>query len=260
MSTTRVTATRYCCQICGKSFRASEVVSGDVLHGPLQEKICADYPHWSDTDYICLADLNRLRQEFFADNMKTEHGELDTLQQEVMDSIQANESIVKNLNATFAEKLTFGQRIADKVAEFGGSWSFIIIFIVVLIVWMGLNSIPFLYHRMLKNPFDLYPFMALNLVLSCIAALQAPVIMMSQNRQEAKDRLRAEQDFRTNLKAELEIRTLHAKMDELITHQWQRLLDIQQVQMDMMEEMTSHHRWERDHSAGKTKEQLSVAK
>jgi uncharacterized membrane protein len=189
-------------------------------------------------------DLKRFRRDFFEENMKTEHGELDTLQQEVLDSIQANESIVKNLNSEFADKLTFGQRIADKVAEFGGSWSFIIIFLGILFIWMGLNSIPLLYHQLLKNPFDIYPFMALNLVLSCIAALQAPVIMMSQNRQEAKDRMRSEEDFRTNLKAELEIRTLHAKMDELISHQWQRLLDIQQVQMDMMEEMTNHHAWE----------------
>ncbi len=241
-------APQFCCQICGKSFRSSEVVPGDVLHGPLLEKIRADHPNWTDDGCICLPDLNRLRQEFVADSMKSEHGELDSLQQQVLDSIAQNESIVKNLNSEFAGKLSFGERVSDKVAEFGGSWAFIIMFVVIIVVWMSVNSIPLLMHR----PFDIYPFMALNLVLSCIAALQAPVIMMSQNRQEAKDRLRAEQDFTTNLKAELEIRTLHAKMDELITHQWQRLLDIQQVQMDMMEEMTNHHAWEEQRDSAKT--------
>ena len=249
MAKASASSTQYCCQICGKSFRAADVVPGDVLHGPLVEKIKATHPNWAETGCICLGDLKQIRRDFIEANMKDEHGDLDTLQKQVMQSIQDNESIVKNLNSEFAEKLTFGQRIADKVAEFGGSWAFIIIFLSILFVWMGLNSIPLIEHLLLNKPFDEYPFMALNLVLSCVAALQAPVIMMSQNRQESKDRLRAEQDFRTNLKAELEIRTLHAKMDELITHQWQRLLDIQQVQMEMMEEMTSHHEWEEQREA-----------
>ena len=130
------------------------------------------------------------------------------------------------------------------MAEFGGSWRFIIIFGVILFIWIVINAAV-----LMNKGFDPYPFILLNLILSCIASIQAPVIMMSQNRQEAKDRLRSEQDFRTNLKAEMEIRILHAKIDELLTHQWQRLLEIQQIEMGMMEELTTHHTWEKERGA-----------
>jgi len=220
------------CQICGKSFRPAEVVSGILLHNGLVGIIRAEHPEWTENSSICLEDLHRFRREFLKANLTAGQGELTELQKEVLRSIQENESVVKDLNAEFASKLSFGDRLADKVASFGGSWKFIISFGSVLFCWILLNSIA-----LLRHPFDPFPFILLNLVLSCVAAIQAPVIMMSQNRQEVKDRLRAEQDFRTNLKAELEIRTLHAKVDELITHQWQRLLEIQQLQMDMMEEI-----------------------
>ncbi len=118
------------------------------------------------------------------------------------------------------------------MAEFGGSWRFIIYFAVVLVVWITFNSV-----ELLSRPFDPFPYILLNLVLSCLAAIQAPVILMSQNRQEAKDRLRGEHDYRVNLKAELEIRLLHEKLDLLLTHQWQKLLEIQRIQMDLMEDM-----------------------
>ncbi len=134
----------------------------------------------------------------------------------------------------FAQKLTFGEALADKIAEFGGSWKFIIIFMVILGVWIVLNSLLFF----LKS-FDPYPFILLNLLLSCLAALQAPVIMMSQNPQEAKDRLRSENDYRVNLKAELEIRHLHEKIDHLLSRQWERLVEIQQLQIDLMSELTT---------------------
>lgn len=121
--------------------------------------------------------------------------------------------------------------MADRVADFGGSWRFVIIFGAVLLVWVAINSAVLLWR-----PFDPYPFILLNLILSCLAAVQAPVIMMSQNRQESKDRMRGEQDYRVNLRAELEIRHLHAKMDELMSHQWQRLMEIQEIQMEFMQQ------------------------
>jgi len=223
------------CRVCGKSFRPAEMVSGKLLHNGMVAIIRAAQPEWTEESYICLEDLHRFRRDFLEASLVTEQGELSDLQKDVLKSIQENESVVKDLNAEFASKLSFGDRLADQVASFGGSWKFIITFGSVIFCWILINSIA-LFHR----PFDPFPFILLNLVLSCVAAIQAPVIMMSQNRQEEKDRLRAEQDFRTNLKAELEIRTLHAKIDELITHQWQRLLEIQQLQMDMMEEIISH--------------------
>jgi len=137
------------------------------------------------------------------------------------------------MNTEFDQPLTFGQRLADRVADFGGSWRFIIFFFVTLMVWVAINSTLIVLH-----PFDPYPFIFLNLMLSCIAAIQAPVIMMSQNRQEERDRLRAEYDYRVNLKAELEVRQMHEKkMDHLLLYQWQRLLEIQQIQTELMQEV-----------------------
>jgi uncharacterized membrane protein len=133
----------------------------------------------------------------------------------------------------FEEKRTLGQRLADRLAAFGGSWKFILIFMSILFGWIILNSIILITRR-----FDPFPFILLNLVLSCLAALQAPVIMMSQNRQEAKDRLRAQHDYQINLKAEIEIRSLHEKIDHLIFKQWQRLLEIQEIQTELMAELS----------------------
>ena len=118
--------------------------------------------------------------------------------------------VSRNLNEEEEELLTFGERIADRVATFGGSWTFIIAFAVILVTWMGGNAILLAAH-----PFDPYPFILLNLVLSALAALQAPVIMMSQNRQATKDRLKADLDYQVNLKAELEVAQLHGKIDRI---------------------------------------------
>ena len=128
------------------------------------------------------------------------------------------------------EEETFGERVADNVASFGGSWTFIIAFAVVLVVYSSTNVL--LRHR----AWDPYPFILLNLFLSMLAAIQAPIIMMSQKRQEAKDRLRSENDYRVNLKAELEIRHLHEKMDHILTRQWERLAEIQQIQLEIMQD------------------------
>jgi uncharacterized membrane protein len=127
-----------------------------------------------------------------------------------------------------------GQRVADKVATFGGSWTFILSFLAFLLLWIAANA-----FILMNKGFDPYPFILLNLILSCLAALQAPVIMMSQNRQEEKDRERARNDYMVNLKSELEIRLLHEKLDHLILHQEQSLIEIQRVQIDMMNDILS---------------------
>ena len=137
----------------------------------------------------------------------------------------------RNLNQVFEERLTFGQKLADRVGAVGGSWGFIAGFAAFLIGWATLNGVILARHAL-----DPYPFMFLNLMLSMLAAFQAPIIMMSQNRQEAKDRLRSENDFRVNLKAELEIRHLHEKIDHILTRQWERLAEIQQIQLEMMQD------------------------
>ncbi len=151
---------------------------------------------------------------------------------DVLESIQRHETLSSNVDAEFDKDLTLGEKMADGLATFGGSWRFLIIFGALLLAWIALNSVV-----LLMRPFDPYPFILLNLVLSCLAAIQAPVIMMSQNRQESKDRLRSQHDYRVNLKAELEIRQLHDKIDHLLSHQWERLVEIQQIQIDLLSEL-----------------------
>lgn len=155
---------------------------------------------------------------------------LGELQRRLLHGVLARTPVARDPNEVFDAESTLGDRVADRVARFGGSWTFIGIFGVIILGWMALNEES-------ASPFDPYPFILLNLVLSCLAALQAPVIMMSQNRQEAKDRVRSEHDYKVNLKAELEIRHLHEKMDHLLKQQAQRLLEIQQIQIELLEEV-----------------------
>lgn len=222
---------REVCPVCLKEKYLSQMVSMSHLQKPLRNAIERDHPEIPSDGYVCLADLNRLRAKYVDSLIQDEIGELSRLDREVAQSIVTQETMAQNLNDQFSEKLTFGDRIADQVASFGGSWKFIIFFGFFIIIWIIVNSI-----FLLTTHFDPYPFILLNLILSCLAALQAPVIMMSQNRQEAKDRLRSEHDYKTNLKAELEIRILNEKLDHLMSHQIQSLMETQQILFDMIEE------------------------
>jgi len=159
--------------------------------------------------------------------------QLSFVEQHVIKAILEGAGITKNTNKVFSDQMTFGQRVADRVASFGGSWTFILIFLSLLISWVAINSF------ILSQPqvFDPYPYILLNLFLSMIAALQAPVIMMSQNRQAARDRLEATNDYQVNLKAELEILELHHKMDSLREEQWVQLVALQTQQIAMLQEL-----------------------
>jgi uncharacterized membrane protein len=205
---------------------------GEVVRSAIIETIQKRNPGWSPEQMICVDCLDLFRSEYIEDALKEEVGELTQLEHEVIQAMKEQETLTQNVNLTFEKSITFGQRIADHVASFGGSWTFIGAFSLVLVVWIGLNAAAFLIR-----PFDPYPYILLNLILSCLAAIQAPIIMMSQNRMEARDRLRSENDYQVNLKAELEIRHLHEKLDVLLKHQWQKLLEIQQIQMDFMKEL-----------------------
>jgi uncharacterized membrane protein len=221
------------CQICREPKRRSEVVPAELVRAPLVSLIKKTYPDWSSEGFICVSDLNRFRAQYVREVLETEKGELSSLERKVMESLKEEELLSKNINVEFEQKLTLGDRMADRLAEYAGSWRFITVFFGLLLAWIVLNSFLLLFR-----PFDPYPFILLNLVLSCLAAIQAPIIMMSQNRQESKDRLRAEHDYLVNLKAELEIRHLHEKLDHLLMNQWQRLLEIQEIQMELMGELT----------------------
>jgi uncharacterized membrane protein len=164
--------------------------------------------------------------------LQDEIGELSALDHEVIESLQQHEILSSDISKQFETKLTFGERLSDRIASFGGSWKFLITFFSILVVWIIINGVLLMIHA-----FDPYPFILLNLILSCLAAVQAPVIMMSQNRVEARDRLRAENDYKVNLKAELEIRHLHEKIDHLLRGQYNRLFEIQQIQIELLEEI-----------------------
>jgi uncharacterized membrane protein len=151
------------------------------------------------------------------------------IEKELRDKIHRGERVSKNTHVIHLEQLTFGQRVSDKLADIAGSWAFISAFGVVLGVWVLLNTVALIHH------WDKYPYILLNLILSMLAAIQAPVIMMSQNRQEDRDRVRAEHDYEVNLKAEMEIQELHTKLDALRKGQWEDLLAIQKHQLDILE-------------------------
>ena len=179
------------------------------------------------------------------DVLEDEIGELSALDQEVVDSLQEHEILSENIGKEFEKELTFGERLSDHIASFGGSWTFIIVFFAVLMIWIVINGI-FLATR----AFDPYPFILMNLILSCLAAIQAPIIMMSQNRAEARDRARAENDYKVNLKAELEIRHLHEKIDHLLSKQYNRLFEIQQIQIELLEDLGQKRRAGKSSSTG----------
>jgi uncharacterized membrane protein len=231
----------FLCQICKGQKKLSEVIPAELVREAVAETIRKTYPDWSSSGFICISDLNQFRANYVKNVLEKEKGEISTIEEQVIRSVKENELLSKNINTEFEQKLTFGERLADKIADFGGSWNFIVIFGGVLLLWVAVNSMI-----IISRPFDPYPFILLNLVLSCLAAIQAPVILMSQNRQESRDRLRSEHDYLINLKAELEIRHLHEKIDHLLMNQWQRLLEIQQIQVELMEERA--HKTALEHS------------
>ena len=222
------------CFNCKQLFPLETMISKELIHPPVAELILKRLPDWTPGKMLCPDCLHLFRSEYVEDALEDEKGELSRLDREVLQSLKEQETVTENLNLAFEKDLTTGQYIADRVAAFGGSWIFIIFFFVVLVLWMAVNSTFFL-----ASPFDPYPFILLNLVLSCLAALQAPIIMMSQNRLEARDRLRSEHDYQVNLKAEPEIRQLHEKLDVLLKHQWHKLLEVQQLQLDLMREIAA---------------------
>ncbi|WP_205749449.1 DUF1003 domain-containing protein [Aquirufa rosea] len=210
------------------------MVKGSNIQEGILQLIQKDYPNFSDENYLSITELNIFRQIYLSDFLKKETGELSALEQSVKKNKAEHHLITQAVDMDENSELTLGQKIADQVATFGGSWSFIISFFIFLAIWIITNVFLFL-----NKGFDPYPFILLNLILSCIASLQAPVIMMSQNRQEERDRERSKKDYLINLKSELEIRLLNEKIDHLMTHQQQELLEIQNIQVEMLNEITN---------------------
>lgn len=220
------------CQICGKDETKTEIIPSIIVRPSVANLIRIKHPEWSEKGFICKDDLQKYRKEYLLKLISDEKGELTHLEEDIINKLTEYESISSNIEKEFISNLTFGQKLSDNIAAFGGSWRFIIIFGLIIILWISTNT-----YLLLTKPFDPYPYILLNLLLSCLAALQAPVIMMSQNRQESRDRNRAEEDYKINLKSELELRQLHQKVDHLLIQQWQRMAEIQELQLEMLEEI-----------------------
>lgn len=215
--------------VTGQQLKRRDAVNIENMRPALVDFMRQFHPDIPHQGYLSRKLIEKYRSRFISDLLREERGELSVLENEVIESLESHDTLAENIEDDYEEKRSLGDRVADSVAIFGGSWTFIISFCAFLAVWMAINLI-----LGEKEAFDAYPFILLNLVLSTIAALQAPVIMMSQRRQEQKDRLRALNDYKVNLKAELEIRHLHEKVDHLLNRQWERLTEIQQIQIEMM--------------------------
>ena len=214
-----------------QEFPISDKISGKSIRHTILNYIQKEHPDFTTDQYLSVSELNYYREKYIADYLVKEVGELNELEKSVLTSVTGKTTLTDKIDDE-VQTFTFGQKIADKVASFGGSWKFIILFGTFILIWISFNV-----YWLANKGFDPYPFILLNLILSCLAALQAPVIMMSQNRQEEKDRERSKKDYMINLKSELEIRILHEKVDHLIMHQQQELLEIQKVQIEMMNDI-----------------------
>ena len=233
------------CSLCKTIVDTRTLASPQKLEPPLLEIIRRERPDWEAKRGICRNCLEQYRAKKFVGYLEQEYEKISEMEKSLVTQIARRGRVSKMINTEFEAAMTFGQHVADKVARFGGSWTFIMIFGGVLLTWMGINT-----WVLVSRPFDPFPFILLNLVLSTIAALQAPVIMMSQNRQAEKDRLQANQDYQINLMAEIEIRDLHDKLDGLRFKQWHELWHMQKRQLELLE----HLHKELSHPGEKTTE------
>ncbi len=218
--------------ISKKEIPNGEEVRGKDIREGIFDLITSKFQDFSLESFISNDELNRYRRLYLTSLITEEKGELAIIDNDVMSAIKNNAILSENIQDEMEAELTFQQRLADKIAEFGGSWVFIITFFSFILVWMILNI-----WILTTGPFDPFPFILLNLILSCLAAIQAPIIMMSQNRKEQKDRKRSEYDYKINLKAELEIKLLSEKIDHLLVHHNKKLLEIQELQTDYLEDL-----------------------
>lgn len=208
-----------------------EEVQGEDIRVGIFSLIQQKYPGFTTKHYISIDELNLYRRLHLTSPAFQQKGTV--IDEEVVTAFKNNAILSENIHDEVVSKLTVGQKLADKIAVFGGSWTFIIAFFVFILLWIGINI-----WLLSSKAFDPFPFILLNLILSCLAAIQAPIIMMSQNRQEQKDRQRAEHDYQINLKAELEIQFLSEKIDQVLILQNKKLLELQEQQMDYLKELT----------------------
>jgi len=220
------------CSLCAAPVDGRSLRSPQKLENRIIDLIKQDRPDWEANRGICPNCLEQYRAKKFVGYLEAEYQKLSDIEHAVVSKITRRGRVSRVVHQDFDASMTFGERVADKVAQFGGSWPFIGLFGAILVIWMLINT-----WLLARHPFDPYPFILLNLVLSTLAAIQAPVIMMSQNRQAHKDRMQAQQDYEINLMAEIEIRDLHDKMDSLRFKQWHELWHIHKRQIELLEHL-----------------------
>jgi uncharacterized membrane protein len=227
------TSATFISDLSRKEFPLADKISGRIIRNPILTLMKKDFPEFTKDQSLAVKELNVYREKYISEYLSNEIEDLSELKEKIARELKEEDTTVSRVEEE-VDMRTFGQFVADKVADFGGSWKFIILFGIFILFWISANI-----YILANKGFDPYPFILLNLILSCIAALQAPVIMMSQNRQEEKDRDRARKDYLINLKSELEIRMLHEKIDHLIQHQQEELIEIQKIQIEMMNDILS---------------------
>lgn len=220
--------------LSGRRFPVDEKIEGRMVLRSVMEMIRHDFPHFTPAHFLSLNELNTYRERYIACVLDQEGTTLSAIEQKVietMDDPETADNLRANVRDCQADRRL--DRFADRVAAFGGSWTFIVIFLVFLLGWIVLNTLWFI-HKKVVDP---YPFVLLNLILSYLAGLQAPLIMMSQNRHSDRDRRRAKEDYLINLKSEMEVRTLHEKLDHLIVNQQKNLIEAQKFQIDLLADL-----------------------
>lgn len=236
------------CQICNKSKPLKEVLPADMVRLSMVTIIKEVHNVWDESGFICKDDLNEFRESFVERIFDKEKNELSDVEKEVVKNIKEQDIITQNLYEQYNKELSRWDKASDTIASFGGSWKFIGFFFAFMAIWMILNGVMAIYGK----AWDPYPYILLNLILSCIASIQAPIIMMSQNRLEERDRLRAESEYQINLKAEIGIRNLHEKMDHMLFKQWEKTTEIQKVMFELIQEINENKKGKKNKSDGST--------
>ncbi|KRM93179.1 hypothetical protein FC56_GL000844 [Lentilactobacillus senioris DSM 24302 = JCM 17472] len=220
------------CLVDQRQYSISEGVILSQLDATTKNLIKADYPNAKVTDFICNHHLLKYQLLRVDGLINADLKQNQKINRRLTKALESDDYDIIDVNDSLSRSLTFGQKVSDAVARFGGSWGFIGVFVFVLIAWMLVNGLG-----LFGVNFDKYPFILLNLVLSCVAAIQAPIIMMSQNRAADRDRMDSENDYHVNLKSEHELRILHAKLDHLTQHQLPHTLEIQKIQIEILSQI-----------------------
>ena len=221
------------CALCRKEHERRVLVPAAGLRPSLFDSIATRHAGLAHESWFCRSCLARERVDYMVSRLAAERGELSEVETDIARKASQHQSLAEDIEQRFQERASLGQRLADRVAATGGSWAFVLGFFACLLAWVGVNSL-----LLGRAAFDPYPYILLNLLLSCLAAIQAPIIMMSQNRLAARDRVQADHDFRIDLKAELEIASLHEKVDHLLHSQWQHLVELQELQLELLTEIS----------------------